>query len=109
MARGYFGCTELDGLNGILGVSKPTIARILKQMEDGNDLSRKPHGGENKILTKRYLNSLKKTFEKVSFQPVRSVAGKRGVTHQTILSDLKMIVLESRVCPHCQFLSTTTL
>ena len=77
-------------------------------MEDGDDLSRKPHGGHNKILTKRHLNSLKKTFEKDSFQSLRSIAKKRGVTHKTILTGLKMIDMESRVRPHYQFISTTT-
>ena len=99
---------KYDDIVRIVGVSKRTIANVRKRMEDGEDLSRKPHGGQNKILTKKYLNSLKKTFKKDPFQSVRSVAKKRGVTHKTILTGLKMIDMESRVRPHRQFLSTTT-
>ena len=95
-------------ISRIVGVSLRTIANVRQRIDAGAGLEEPSHGGQNKILTKKFLKGLEKAFKANPFQSLRSVARKRQICTPTVLRGLKKIHMESRVRPHRQFLSAAT-
>ena len=89
-------------------VSRSTVKRVRRRLEDGIDLKSKSHGGHNKKLTPRALSGLKKSFKAKPFESVTNMAKTKGLSKASVSRGLDKCGLESKPRPQHQLLTETT-
>ncbi len=85
----------------IVGVSRATVFRVKKCLEQGEDLSHKHRGPpSNKKMDNDMLEDIRRSFETASTTSMRKMAMEKEVNPATMRNAVKQLGMASRVRPH---------